>query len=111
YRIPARVGVYEITAELQGFATITRTGLQLLVGQTAVFNLQMVPSSVQETVTVSAEAPLLNVATANLGGNIDPQQVQELPVQGRNWMALALRAPGRRMTARTAHTTNAKPRR
>src|SRR5262245_49553523 len=58
YRIPGRVGVYQVTAELQGFATTTRTGLQLLVGQTAVVNLQLVPSTVQETVTVSAATPL-----------------------------------------------------
>jgi hypothetical protein len=77
---------------------VTRTGLQLLVGQTVVVDLQMAPSSVQETVTVTAEAPLLNVATSSLGGNIDPQQVQELPVQGRNWMSLAMLAPGSRMT-------------
>ena len=98
YRVPARVGGYQLLAELQGFSTVTRSGLQLLVGQTAVVDLQMAPSTVQETVTVTAEAPLLNVATSSLGGNIDPQQVQELPVQGRNWMSLAMLAPGSRMT-------------
>ena len=98
YRIPARVGAYQVMAELQGFTTVSRTGLQLLVGQTATIDLQMSPSTVQETVTVTAEAPLLNVATSSLGGNVDPRQVQELPVQGRNWMSLALLAPGSRMT-------------
>ena len=58
--------------------------------------MQMTPSTVQETVTVTAEAPLLNVTTSSLGGNVDPTQVQELPVYGRNWMALALLAPGSR---------------
>ena len=82
---------------------MTRTGVQLLVGQTATINLQMAPSTVQETVTVTAEAPLLNVATSSLGGNIDPQQVSELPVQGRNWMALALLAPGSRTTSTNAN--------
>src|SRR5687767_1625576 len=60
YRIPARVGVYQLTAELQGFASAVRTGIELLVGQVASLNLQMAPSTVQETVTVSAEAPLLD---------------------------------------------------
>src|SRR5688500_12456583 len=92
YRIPARVGAYRMTAEVQGFTTLTRTGVQLLVGQTANINLQMAPSTVQETVTVTAEAPLLNVSTSSLGGNVDPQQVQELPFAGRNWMGLALLA-------------------
>ncbi|MSO30241.1 MAG: TonB-dependent receptor [Acidobacteria bacterium] len=104
YRIPVRVGLYTLSAELQGFTTVTRGGIQLLVGQTAGVNLQMSPSSVQETVTVTAEAPLLNVATSSLGGNVDPTQVQELPVDGRNWMALALLAPGSR-TASTNPTS------
>ena len=104
YRMPARVGAYQLTAELQGFTSVTRTGLQLLVGQTAVVNMQMAPSTVQETVTVTAETPLLNVSTSSLGGNIDPRQVQELPVQGRNWMSLAMLAPGSRMTSPAATT-------
>ena len=105
YRIPVRVGVYTVSAELQGFSTQARTGLPLLAGQTATINLQMSPSTVQETVTVTAEAPLLNVSTSTLGGNVDPQQVQELPVNGRNWMALALLAPG----SRTSSTNAASP--
>jgi hypothetical protein len=96
YRLPARVGTYVIKAELSGFSTVERTGVQLLVGQTASVNLQMMPSSVQETVTVTGEAPLLNVNTSALGGNVDPRQVQELPVNGRNWIQLALLAPGSR---------------
>jgi hypothetical protein len=98
FRIPARVGGYQLVAELQGFTTATRTGVQLLVGQVATIDLRLSPSGVAESVTVTAEAPLLNVSTSTLGGNIDPQQVQELPVQGRNWMALAMLAPGSRMT-------------
>jgi len=54
YRIPARVGTYRITASLTGFSTVNRTGLNLLVGQTATINLQMAPSTLQETVTVTA---------------------------------------------------------
>lgn len=104
YRIAVRVGGYQLTAELQGFTTVSRSGMQLLVGQTATVDLQMAVSTVQETVTVSAEAPLIDVTTSTLGGNVDPQQVQELPVQGRNWMALALVAPGSRTTSDTATT-------
>src|SRR5690349_12884464 len=99
FRMPVRVGIYNLAAELQGFATVTRTGLQLLAGQTATINLQMAPSTVQETVTVTAESPLLDVATSSLGGNIDPQQVTEMPAEGRNWMALLMLAPGSRSTS------------
>jgi hypothetical protein len=105
YRVPARVGPYILTAELQGFTTVTRSGVQLLVGQTVAVNLQMMPSAVQETVTVTGESPLLNVSTSNLGGNVDPTQVQELPVAQRNWLGLALLAPG----SRTASTNASAP--
>src|SRR5262245_37656433 len=47
FRVPARVGGYVLTAELQGFTTVTRTGVQLLVGQTVTINLAMMPSSIQ----------------------------------------------------------------
>jgi hypothetical protein len=45
YRIPTRVGAYQLTAELSGFTTLTRAGIQLLVGQTATVNMQMAPST------------------------------------------------------------------
>ena len=99
YRIPVRIGNYRVTSELQGFSTAMRSDVQLLVGQTATLNLQMAPSTVQETVTVTGEAPLIDLKNSALGGNIDARQVQELPVNGRNWMALALLAPGSRTQA------------
>src|SRR6187200_1001567 len=99
YRVAARAGVYRLTAELQGFRAVTREGLELLVGQVMTVNLPMLEATAQETVTVSAESPLLNVATSSLGGNVDSRQVQELPVNGRNWMNLATLAPGSRTVA------------
>src|SRR5687768_1264522 len=45
FRIPARVGAYRITAELAGFTTVARTGVQILVGQTAAINIQLSPST------------------------------------------------------------------
>src|SRR5256714_8055074 len=95
YRMPVRIGVYRLTAELAGFTTSSRTGLELLVGQTAVINLQLAPASVQESVVVTAQSPLIETTTSRLGGNIDERQGQGLPSQGRNWMSLALLAPGK----------------
>jgi len=102
YRMPVRIGVYKLTAEVAGFTTVTRTGLELLVGQTAVINLQMAPASVEESVIVTAQTPLIETATSSLGGNIDQRQVQELPSQGRNFLSLALLAPGNRTNAQGA---------
>ena len=104
YRIAARAGVYRLTAELLGFRAVTREGLELRVGQVMTVNLPMLEATAAETVTVTAESPLLNVATSSLGGNVDPRQVQELPVNGRNWMGLALLAPGSKTLAVNATT-------
>ena len=95
FRLPVRVGNYKITAELAGFTTVSRS-LQMLVGQTVVVNIQMVPATVAETVTVTGEAPLVDTTTSKVAGNIDPRQMQELPLNGRNWMDLTLLAPGAR---------------
>src|SRR5205809_1063803 len=97
YQIPLRAGVYRITAQLQGFATITRRGLELLVGQQAVVNLEITPSSVQEAVTVSAASPLVDTTQSSQATNIDPRQLSELPINGRNWLDLTMLASGSRV--------------
>ena len=98
FRMPVRVGTYRLAAELSGFTAVQQEGIEVLVGQTVTLNLQMRPLSVQETVTVTAEAPLIETTQSSVGGNIDSRQMSELPVQGREWMSLALLAPGNRTT-------------
>src|SRR5262245_1099723 len=95
YRLPVRVGMFKVDAELPGFGSVSRQ-IELLVGQTAVLNLQMAPSTVQESVTVTGEAPLVDTTNSTLAANVDPRQMSELPVNGRNWMDLTLLAPGSR---------------
>src|SRR3970040_1774033 len=51
YRLAVRVGVYRISADLTGFTAVTRTGLEVLVGQQVTVNIQMQPATLQETVT------------------------------------------------------------
>ncbi len=99
FRLEVRIGAYRITAELAGFTTVTRTGLQLLVGQQASISLQMSPATLQESVTVTAEAPLLDTTQSTLSSNIDPRQMQELPVNGRSWIDLTMLAPGSRLNS------------
>ena len=96
FRMPARVGAYRLTAELAGFTTVTRSGVNLLIGQTANIPLQMTVTGVSESVTVTGEAPLINTTQSTISGNIDPRQMQELPIMGREWTSLALLAPGNR---------------
>src|SRR5262245_6831405 len=95
FRLPVRVGSYAIKAELSGFGTVNRT-VQILIGQDATVDVQLSPSAVQETVTVTGEAPLVDITGSTVAANIDPRQVEQLPLNGRNWMDLTLLAPGAR---------------
>ena len=95
YRIGSmRPGLYKVTAELNGFASVVRENLELLVGQRATVNFKLQLSSVNETVTVTGASPLVDVVQSKLGGNVDTRQLSELPVNGRNWMDLTMLAPG-----------------
>ena len=95
YRLPTlRPGVYKVTAELAGFSPITQDGLELLVGQQGTRNFRLTLSGVQESITVRSESPLIELRQSRLGGNIDTKQVEELPLNGRNWMSLVTMAPG-----------------
>ncbi len=106
FRLPVRVGAYRVTAQLQGFQTVTRTNLQLLLGQQANINLELAPATLQETVTVTGEAPLLDTTESTVGANIDPRQMEELPINGRNWMDLALLTPGARRNESGGYVQN-----
>jgi hypothetical protein len=89
------VGNYEITVELTGFARYVRAGITLAVNQVAVVEVELRPAALTELVTVSADAPLLNTTTSEVGVRFDTQRVAELPVMGsRNIFTLARSAPG-----------------
>jgi hypothetical protein len=95
YRISSvQPGTYRIQAEADGFATGVVQGVEILVGQVASISLTMKLGQVQQTVDVTAERPLLNSQTQEIGGNIDRRQMQELPILGRNWLELSMLVKG-----------------
>jgi hypothetical protein len=96
YLLTVRIGGYHVSAELAGFANVERRGVQVQVGQQVALNLQMAPAALQESVTVTGESPLVDTTQSNLGSTIDARQVQDLPVNGRNFMDLTLLAAGSR---------------
>jgi hypothetical protein len=98
YRIPVRVGPYRVTAELSGFAPLARS-VTLLLGQDGVLDFQLSVSGVAESLTVTAQTPLIETAQSSVSGHVDPAQAQALPLNGRNWMELVLIAPGGRGNA------------
>ena len=95
YRVPVRVGLFRVTIELPGFSTVMRN-VEVLLGQVVTASAQMEAAGVQESVTVTAEAPLIQASDSTLAGNIDPRQMQALPTNGGNWQDLAILAPGNR---------------
>ena len=87
-------GNYEISASAKGFSTLVRKGITLTVGQELILNLSLQVGGVNEQVTVTAEAPTVNLANATLSGLIEQRTVQELPLNGRSWTDLATLQPG-----------------
>ena len=64
----------------------------------------MSPSTVQETVTVTGEAPLIDLKNSSIGGNIDPKQVQDIPINGRKTGSVATLPVGGYYLAQTPLT-------
>jgi Carboxypeptidase regulatory-like domain/TonB dependent receptor-like, beta-barrel len=87
-------GSYEITAKLDGFAPYTRSGLVLTVGQTAAIDIKLGLAGVTEAVTVGAATPLIDTASNALGTTVTNAQLDDLPLAGRDFAALARLAPG-----------------
>ena len=95
YRFPLLpAGTYRLAAEIPGFASVVMEGLELLVGQSAQVPLQLGLAGVEETVTVTGESPLVDVLSSEVAGNVDRRMMDDLPIQGRNWMALSLLVKG-----------------
>jgi Carboxypeptidase regulatory-like domain/TonB dependent receptor-like, beta-barrel len=87
-------GRYAIKAELAGFQTQTRTGIAVLVGQAITINLTLPVGTLTDQVTVTGEAPLVEVTQTQIGANITSQNIQDLPTQGRQQYALLALVPG-----------------
>jgi hypothetical protein len=95
YRVAALpVGTYEVRAEHPGFQTDVRSGLTLTVSEEAVVNLTLQVGAVEQTVAVTAEAPLVDTTSGSLGGLVNEQRVSDLPLNGRNYVDLTLLQPG-----------------
>ena len=86
-------GAYSVKISKSGFSAIVQTA-DLLVGQTSTVNVVLSPGSVAETVEVTAEVPLLDVAKTSVSQDITPKEVEELPMVGRDVANLAYLAPG-----------------
>jgi hypothetical protein len=88
------VGVYEIRAEQKGFRTLVRRGVLVTLGETAHIDLTLEVGAVEQEVTVTGEAAPVNTASAELSYLVGLREIQNLPLNGRNYTDLALLQPG-----------------
>src|SRR5262245_55885465 len=87
-------GRYALTAEATGFRKVERTGVELQVNQRAQIDLELQVGEVGETVRIEGTAPLLESQSSVLGSVIQERQAQDLPLNGRNFVQLAIISPG-----------------
>jgi hypothetical protein len=95
YRFPyLRTGAYDLTVEASGFATVTKQ-LTVLVGQSLELTLRLDVAGVSEEVNIgSSDVPLIETVRTQITETIRPRDIQELPLNGRNYLDLALLIPG-----------------
>jgi carboxypeptidase family protein len=87
-------GRYTLSCELAGFKKLVQTGIELQVNQRAQINLTLEVGEVNQVVEVEGTAPLLESQSSVLGSVISQTQVQDLPLNGRNFVQLAILSPG-----------------
>ncbi len=88
------LGSYRVAAELQGFKKFEQTGVTLRAGQTAVINVTLSVGAVAETITVTADSPLVDLAKIEQGRTLTEAEIKTLPLTSRNPYNFALLQPG-----------------
>lgn len=86
-------GTYEVTVESKGFSKALLAALDVNVGATVTQNFDLKPGEISETVQVTSEAALVQTTTSELGRNITPTEVRELPLINRTFASLSIVAP------------------
>ena len=89
-----KIGVYQITAEAQGFSKAVADNIQVTVNARQRVDLTLRAGEVSETVMISGASPLLETVSSERGQVINREQIVNLPLNGRSYADLALLAPG-----------------
>jgi len=87
-------GMYKVRVQAGGFKVLERSNIQLEVGNDVRIDLVLPPGNVMEVVQVQEEVPLVDTTSATLGGTIDNQTINDLPLNGRDYQKLLTLRPG-----------------
>jgi len=91
---PLSAAIYNVKVNASRFSTAEAKDVEVLVGRTVTQNFTLVPGAVSETVEVTGAAPLVDQTKTDVSLNITPDQIQDLPLIGRDIADLAYLAPG-----------------
>jgi len=87
-------GVYKVRAEAKGFKTVERVNIAVEVAQDVRVDIALPTGQVSETVVVTDEVPLVNTVSSTLGGTLSNSEINDLPLNGRNYENLLQLRPG-----------------
>jgi len=87
-------GIYTVRAESRGFKTVERPNIEVEVATDLSVDVSLPPGDVRETVIVNEEVPLLNTTSSTLGGTLSNKEINDLPLNGRNYENLLQLRPG-----------------
>ncbi|MGA8869880.1 MAG: carboxypeptidase regulatory-like domain-containing protein, partial [Candidatus Acidiferrales bacterium] len=88
------VGTYDVQAQMKGFQTQVHSGIALSVGSNSVVDFALRVGQLAETVTVEGATSQVETTSAAISALVAPQQMQDLPLNGRDFEQLVLLAPG-----------------
>jgi hypothetical protein len=87
-------GHYTVTSEISGFKTLALSNIEVGVDQRVRIDLKMEVGAMTESVSITAETPLLQTSSSELGTTVTAQQIEALPLNGRNFVNLTRTVPG-----------------
>jgi hypothetical protein len=90
--VPA--GIYSLSVSHPGFSSRVFEGLDVTLNRTLTFNVTLELGKIEETVNVNAELPLLETSSSSTGATIIPQEIMDMPINGRNYLDLLQLVPG-----------------
>ena len=92
-------GTYNVRVAKTGFAASSASSVVLAVSATTTQNFSLKPGATSETVEVTSEAPVVDTTKTSIGLQVTPRQIEDLPLNGRNFESLAYLAPGAKASA------------
>ncbi|HEY2039909.1 MAG TPA: carboxypeptidase regulatory-like domain-containing protein [Edaphobacter sp.] len=102
YLVPSLpAGDYMVTVSASGFNSV-QTKISMLVGQTPEIDTTLQLASTAESVVVTADSAAIDTTSSAVAGNITPAEVQDVPINGRNYMSLSTLVPGVKINAVTS---------